>query len=73
MNAVAQVLKARGIAVALEAVEDRERLGALPGDALLAAALACTDAADFRRRIRERPPAGPRRHDPGTPHGGAVP
>ena len=73
MNAVVQVLEARGIAVALDAVEDRERLGALPGDALLAAALACTDAADFRRRIRERPPAGPRRHDPGTPHGGAVP
>ena len=72
-NAVVQVLKVRGIAVALDAVEDRERLGALPGDALLAAALACTDAADFRRRIRERPPAGPRRHDPGTPHGGAVP
>ena len=73
MNAVVQVLKERGIAVALDAVADRERLDALSGDALLAAALACTDEADFRRRIRERPSAGPRRHDPGTSPGGDGP
>ena len=53
MNAVAQVLDARGIAVALDAAEIRELVGAVPGDALIAAALACTDAADFRRRIGE--------------------
>ena len=28
-------------------------IAGVPGDALMAAALACTDAADFRRRIRE--------------------
>ena len=53
LSAVVQVLEARGIASALDAREDRELLGGLSGDALMAAALACTDAADFRRRIRE--------------------
>ena len=51
---VLTVLKARGIAVASGPMELREILGALSGDAALAAALACTDADDFRRRIRER-------------------
>ena len=46
-------LRARGIEAGLETTEDRALLGGLPGDALMAAALACTDAADFRRRIRE--------------------
>ena len=50
---VLAVLKARGIAVARDAAELREALGALSGDAAMAAALACTDAADFRRRVRE--------------------
>ena len=54
LEALAQILEARGIAAALDTAEDRELLGALPGDALMAAALACTDAADFRRRVRER-------------------
>ncbi|MCE2476149.1 MAG: hypothetical protein J4F47_11500, partial [Alphaproteobacteria bacterium] len=51
IDAVAQVLEARGIAAALDAMGDREFLGGLPGDALMAAALACTDEADFRRWI----------------------
>ena len=52
LEAVAQVLEARGIAAALDAREDRELLGRLPDDVLMTAALACTDAADFRRRLR---------------------
>ncbi len=63
-----QVLESRGIAVTLDAAEDRELVAGVPGDALMAAALACTDAADFRRRIGEQragslsaggPPSGP--------------
>ena len=54
MELVAATLRARGIEAAPDVAEDRELLGALPDDALVAAALACTDAADFRRRIRER-------------------
>ena len=72
MKAVAQVLEARGIAAALDVTEDRELPGGLSGDALMTAALACTDAADFRRRAREQG-ALRGRHDPGTPHGGATP
>ena len=49
---VLAVLKARGIAVARAPTELRELLGALSGDVAMAAALACTDAADFRRRLR---------------------
>ncbi len=49
---VLAVLKARGIEVTSELVEPRELLGALSGDAAMAAAMACTDAADFRRRVR---------------------
>ena len=52
LEAVAQVLEARGIAAALDAAEDRERWSGVPGRDLMAAALACTDAADFRRRVR---------------------
>ena len=51
---VLAVLKARGIAVARAPTELRELLGALSGDVAMAAALACTDAADFRGRIREQ-------------------
>ena len=51
---VLTVLKARGVEVARDPTELREMLGALSGDAAMAAALACTDAADFRRRVRER-------------------
>ena len=60
---VLTVLNARGVAVARDTTELRELLGALSGDAALAAALACTDAADFRRRVRERD----------APHGRAAP
>ena len=66
IEAVAQVLEARGIAPALDAAEDRALLGGLSSDALMAAALACTDEADFRRRIRERDV----RRGPGARHGG---
>ena len=53
VDMVAGALRARGIEAALDAAEDRELVAGVPGDALMAAALACTDAADFRRRIRE--------------------
>ena len=51
---VLTVLKARDIAVVSDLTELRELLGAQPGDAAMSAALACTDAADFRRRVREQ-------------------
>ena len=50
---VLAVLKARGIAVDREPSELRELLGAVSGDVAMAAALACTDAGDFRRRVCE--------------------
>ena len=56
---VLTVLKARGIAAALDATEDRALLGGLSSDGVMAAALACTDAADFRRRLVEQGAAGP--------------
>ena len=69
---VLTVLKARGIAVARDPAELRELLDALSGDAALAAALACTDEADFRRRVREqRNRRG--RDGPGAAHGGDGP
>ena len=54
MELVVAALRARGIESALDATADRALLGGLSGDALMAAALACTDAADFRRRIGEQ-------------------
>ena len=54
VDMVVGVLRARGIEAALDAAEDRELVATAPGDALMAAALACTDAADFRRRVREQ-------------------
>ena len=68
MEMVAAALRARGIDAALDAVEDRELLAGLSDDALMAAALACTDADDFRRRIGERRVLRGR-HDPGAAHG----
>ena len=58
---VRAVLRARDIEAALDAAEDRALFGALPAEALMAAALACSGEADFRRRVRERldPPSGP--------------
>ena len=52
MEMVAAALRARGIEAALDFTEDRELFPGLSGDALMAAALACTGDADFRRRIR---------------------
>ena len=49
---VLAVLRARGIEVTPALAEDRELFAALPGDALIAAAVACRDEADFRRRLR---------------------
>ena len=51
---VRAVLRARGIEAALDASEDRALFSALSEEALIAAALACTGEADFRRRVRER-------------------
>ena len=66
---VLTVLKARSIAVARDPTELRELLGTLSGDAVLSAALACTDAADFRRRVL----AQRGRSGPTTAHGGDGP
>ena len=49
---VVAALRARGIEAALDGAEARAFLGGLSGDALMAAALACTDEADFGRRVR---------------------
>ena len=54
MEMVAAALRARRIEVALDFTEDRELFGGLSGEALMAAALACTGEADFRRRLREQ-------------------
>ena len=51
MDAMAQILEARGIGVTPDGTEDRELLAGVPGDALMAAALVCTDATDFRRQV----------------------
>ena len=51
---VLTVLKARGVAVTRDPTALRELLGAVSGDAAMAAAMACTDVADFRRRVLER-------------------
>ena len=45
---VLAVLRARGIEVTPALAEDRELFAALPGDELMAAAVACRDEADFR-------------------------
>ena len=54
VETVRAVLRARGIEAALDSAEDRALIGALPSETLIAAALACTGEADFRRRARER-------------------
>ena len=54
MELVAATLRARGIEVASDFATDRALFGGLSGDALMAAALACADELDFRRRIREQ-------------------
>ena len=51
---VHMVLNSRDIEVTSDLAELRERLGALSRDAAMTAALSCTDADDFRRRVGER-------------------
>ena len=53
MDAVADVLASRGIELTGEMTKYRELCSAIPGTVVVAAALACTGEADFRRRIRE--------------------
>ena len=54
MDAVADVLASRGIELTLEMTKHRALCSVIPGAVVVAAALACTDEADFRRRIREQ-------------------
>ena len=54
-EAVRAVLRARGIPVSVDFAEDRERFAGLGLGVLMAAAQACTDEADFRRRIGAAP------------------
>ena len=54
MELVAAALRAQGIEVASDFAEDPEFFSGLSGEALIAAALACTGEADFRRRILEQ-------------------
>ena len=49
---VLAVLRARGIEVTSALAQDRDLFAALAGDALMAAAVACRDEADFRRLLR---------------------
>ena len=53
-ESVRAVLAGRGIEAVLDSSEDRALFGALPAEILMAAALACTGEADFRRRVRQR-------------------
>ena len=54
MDLMAAALRARGIEAALDLTEDRDLFRGFSGEALMAAALACTGEADFRRRVREQ-------------------
>ena len=58
MEFAAAAIRARGIEAALGSQEDGALIGELSDDALMAAALACTSEADFRRRIRRRGASG---------------
>ena len=51
-EAAVAVLRARGIEATPRLAGDRALLGSVPGNALMEAAVACRDEADFRRRIR---------------------
>ena len=51
---VRAVLAGRGIEAALGSPEDQALFGTVPVEVLMAAALACRDEADFRRRVRAR-------------------
>ena len=65
MDLMAAALRARGIEMALDLTEDRELFSGLSGEALMAASLACTGDADFRRRVREQ--RGPHAELPPSP------
>ena len=68
MDAVADILASRGIELTGEMTKRRELCSAVPGTVVVAAALACTGEADFRRRIREQRDlraANPSYPDPG--------
>ena len=53
VDAVADILASREIKLTLDMTKHRELCSAIPGAVVVAAALACTDEADFRRRLRE--------------------
>ena len=55
---VRTVLRSRGIEASPRLDEELARAGDTPADALTAAALACTDEADFLRRVRIHAPRG---------------
>ena len=55
---VRTVLRSRGIEASPRLDEELARAGDTPPDALTAAALACTDEADFLRRVRMHEPRG---------------
>ena len=50
---VLTILRSRGIEVTSRLAEDPALFGRAPADALVTAAVACRDEADFRRRVRE--------------------
>ena len=53
-RAVAATLRARGIGMSSQILEDWRLLAGLPIDRLMAAAVTCTEEADFLRRVREQ-------------------
>lgn len=57
-DAVRALLRARGIEPAAGFTDEPDLLVGASLETLMAAALACADEADFRRRLRE-PSAGP--------------
>ena len=54
MEVVAAALRTQGIEVTSDLTEDPEFFRGLSGEALIAAALACTGEADFRRKVQEQ-------------------
>ena len=54
MEAVAATLRARGIEVSSQILDDRKRFAGLPLDRLMAAVVSCTGEADFLRRMADR-------------------
>ena len=54
MEAVVATLRARGIEVSSQVMDDWKRLARFPIDRLMAAAVSCTGEADFLRRMADR-------------------